>query len=616
MTEILFDLLVDPFGHREGALAPYLGRLRDALGPDARLNVLVQGGETLPEGVTRCDAATPLRALANATRLTATDHRHLVVLLAGVFPESALLAGLCSFFALDPLFGVVQPRFSREDTDEIWPLPPREADRPTSAMPRAALAKLPEWTVAPEMLAACLILRREIVANITLDETPFSSLAGAMRHFLCQARRRGFRTLIANRLVLPSPLPPELVYPTLSESDAGLARERHPDIEMADAWVGALPVRGLEPLAAAAAVPVRPKLLLDCRGMMDIHNGTSHSMLHFLDGFQTVGTDWDITLLAAPPAIAFHGLERRYPSMRLENVPSGAYAAAVSLNQPWGLGTIRDLHRHALLIFCNILDTIAWDIIFPCPEDAETTWHFVAEHADGLLFNSHFTKERFNTRFPIREGVARLVTHHSFSAAENTLPQVRGMPPGENILVFGNDYDHKDVEPSLLLLRDFFPFRRIVTFGVKKTAAHNVETLPSGYLPQEELDRLVASAGVVVFPSFYEGFGMPIIKALAYGRPVVARESALLTEIAAASRLPGILVTFCDPAELGEQVARALAGEPTNVVPQSGALGPGEMPADWAACAGRVLRLIRDLLPRTGSERWLRREYALRAAGM
>lgn len=615
MTDRFVDLLVD-LSDLESDPQPYVRCLRDVLGPDARIQVLTRAGDALPEGVTACDCATPGLALASAMTLAGASGRHLAVLFGDVLPESGLLAGLCALFAHDPLFGAVQPRFAQAATDGIWPLPPLKAGTPPLPMPRETLKRLPDALITPEVLAACTILRQEIVANIAPGDVPFTTLAGALRFFLSQARRRGFRTLVSNRLVLPSALPFKKVYPVMPESDAMLSGDLQSDMVMADDWLRALPVQALEPVAAAASATERRTLLLDCRGMMDIHNGTSHSMLHFLDGFQKAGTDWDITVLAAPPAIAFHGLRERYPALQLANTPSGAYAAAVGLNQPWGLGTVRDLHRHALMIFCNILDTIAWDIIFPCPAETEMTWNFVAEHADGLLFNSHFTEQRFNMRFPIAEGVARLVTHHSFSIAENTMPQLHGTPPGDYILVFGNDYDHKDVEPTLLLLREFFPFRRIVAFGVKHSAAHAVETMASGYLAQEDLERLVGSAGVVVFPSFYEGFGMPTIKALAYGRAVVARASTLLEEIAAVSQLPGQLAMFHDPASLGEQVARALAGNLTNVVPQAGGLQPGEEPVDWAACAARILRLIQNRLPQTGHARWLRRENALRAAGM
>ena len=54
------------------------------------------------------------------------------------------------------------------------------------------------------------------------------------------------------------------------------------------------------------------------------------------------------------------------------------------------------------------------------------------------------------------------------------------------------------------------------------------------------MHRLYAAAKLVVFPSFYEGFGLPVVTALAYGRTLCARESPVLTEVAlSAARAAG-----------------------------------------------------------------------------
>jgi len=54
-----------------------------------------------------------------------------------------------------------------------------------------------------------------------------------------------------------------------------------------------------------------------------------------------------------------------------------------------------------------------------------------------------------------------------------------------------------------------------------------------GYIPSAELATLMTNCAGVVFPSLYEGFGMPVIEAMATGVPVACSNRASLPEVAA-----------------------------------------------------------------------------------
>ena len=58
-----------------------------------------------------------------------------------------------------------------------------------------------------------------------------------------------------------------------------------------------------------------------------------------------------------------------------------------------------------------------------------------------------------------------------------------------------------------------------------------------GYLPTEELFSLMTNCGGLVFPSLYEGFGMPVIEAMAAGIPVACSSVAALREVVADSAI-------------------------------------------------------------------------------
>jgi glycosyltransferase involved in cell wall biosynthesis len=52
----------------------------------------------------------------------------------------------------------------------------------------------------------------------------------------------------------------------------------------------------------------------------------------------------------------------------------------------------------------------------------------------------------------------------------------------------------------------------------------------TGYLPDEELARLTASAYAMVYPSVFEGFGLPVVEAMQSGVPVVTSNTSALPE--------------------------------------------------------------------------------------
>jgi glycosyltransferase involved in cell wall biosynthesis len=329
--------------------------------------------------------------------------------------------------------------------------------------------------------------------------------------------------------------------------------------------------------------------------------------LGYLDGFVAQVPNWDIHVVSSPAARAAHDLVARYPQFRHHaDAPDGGYAAAVLLNQPWEIGQVVGLHRQAFVTAFVVLDTIAWDI-HPGQTRLDATWRFIAQHADGLFYISHFTKERFNQRFPVSAGVSETVTHLSFAQEDHVRSLAPRVAVKNQILVFGNDYVHKDVRPTVQLLADAFPFHRITMFGVEHAPSPNVTAIPSGHLSRTTLHDLIAGAGVMVFPSYYEGFGLPVVEGLAYGRPVLVRRSALWNEIAAFSRLPGKLIDFDDAASLVEGVGLA-----TTELPSGTALPPGTAPANWTECVKRMVELLTERLAMPVVEHWWLRESALR----
>jgi glycosyltransferase involved in cell wall biosynthesis len=74
-----------------------------------------------------------------------------------------------------------------------------------------------------------------------------------------------------------------------------------------------------------------------------------------------------------------------------------------------------------------------------------------------------------------------------------------------------------------------------------------------GYVPKDELAELYRGAAALVLPSRFEGFGLPVLEAMACGTPVVAAPEPALREVA------GDAAVYAEDGDFGAAVGRALA---------------------------------------------------------
>jgi len=163
--------------------------------------------------------------------------------------------------------------------------------------------------------------------------------------------------------------------------------------------------------------------------------------------------------------------------------------------------------------------------------------------------------------------------------------------PGDagHILLIGNDFEHKGLAPVLEWLPERFPQQQFVVIGQDNLRRPNVTALRSGQISVEAMERLFATARMLVFPSLYEGFGFPVVKGLGYGLDVLARRSDLLSEIGRQCAPRGRLVPFDDQASLAAVIGRILAGEDVETVSLGADVGVGAETVRWRDVASRIL---------------------------
>ena len=158
------------------------------------------------------------------------------------------------------------------------------------------------------------------------------------------------------------------------------------------------------------------------------------------------------------------------------------------------------------------------------------------------------------------------------------------LPEGRPLLLsLSAKRPHKNLEGLLDALARIPPERRPLAVLPGYTTPHELELRTRahrlgigedvrflGWISDADTEGLLALADVFVFPSFYEGFGLPVLEAMARGVPVASSDQASLREVA------GDAALLFDPAD-----PDAIAGAIERV------LGDGDL-ADRLRSAGRA----------------------------
>ncbi|AWN41418.1 glycosyltransferase family 4 protein [Methylobacterium durans] len=142
--------------------------------------------------------------------------------------------------------------------------------------------------------------------------------------------------------------------------------------------------------------------------------------------------------------------------------------------------------------------------------------------------------------------------------ADPTTLDRHGLSPDSYLLAIGSLSPHKNLATILeAQARQTGPLRRLVIAGGANPrifAAHGLPACPAaqfiGRVSDAELKALYAGAAALLFPSHFEGFGLPPLEAMRSGSPVIASTAAAVREVC------GEAVVYADPARADEWVTR------------------------------------------------------------
>ncbi|OGF24068.1 hypothetical protein A3H09_03550 [Candidatus Falkowbacteria bacterium RIFCSPLOWO2_12_FULL_45_13] len=223
---------------------------------------------------------------------------------------------------------------------------------------------------------------------------------------------------------------------------------------------------------------------------------------------------------------------------------------------------------------------------------------------------SVYTKKDIIERFKINpkkvtvtyEGVADFFRHSGAIDPSGRLLKYGLAKP--YLLYVGNAYPHKNLESlikafsligqrlkdlSLVLVgkEDYFYSR------LKKTAQGiNARIVFPGYVPDSDLKIIYAQALAYVFPSFYEGFGLPALEAMSFGLPVISSDRTCLPEILGQA---AVFFNPADQADMKEKIEMVIKDEKLRLeIAERGYRQVKKY--SWSDCVRKTLEVYNEVL--------------------
>ena len=543
---------------------------------------------------------------ANIALARGRDDGHDVLLLnSDALPRPGAFAEMAAVATLDPMIAAVSPR---SDNATICNSP-AAAEHRTGGRDRAYAAHraierhLPRVSYVPTALGFCLLVRHAMLVEFGLFDEVYGGGYNEENDFIRRCNRRGYRAVLANHAYVHhlggvSFALSAQTTDTREVANREILLGRYPEYDTVVArWFAGAEYRAQRLLSGLVSdEDGRWRLLFDCSALRPSYNGTFEYIRALLTAFAARHAgDFDIAVLCEQDAFAFHDLDRIVGLRRIDAAAALARpaAAVVRLTQPFSFADLAPLGDYAPVCAVLMLDTIAMDCQQLDDVGLDAVWATMADSIDALGFISTFSRDQFRRRFDVPGRVVEFVSRCSTDVADYRpfADDRTAEQGGDGVLLVGNHYPHKHVREALTALRDAVPDLPVTVLGAEVEPGAGVAAYYAGDQPQALVDDLYRHADVVLFPSHYEGFGLPILHGLARRRPVVARDLPSAREIKALSadgdnlHLAGstaaMIALAIDPPRWRETPPRA-----------------GAAPAGWDAAADAVADAVSRALDR------------------
>ena len=401
---------------------------------------------------------------------------------------------------------------------------------------------LPRYTVLPTGVGFAFLTKRELVDRYGLFDEVYSPGYNEENDYCARINQYGYNVVMANRAY---------VYHFESKS-FGNEKKQQLEARNREVFCGRYPYydtlidryfnQRISPLEyyadlIADGVYEKPRVLISLYEVPSSFNGTAQYGLSVTQAFYEQYHDkYDIHILINKEADDLHKVSEKYPHVWYPHTIQGTFHIAFAPSQIFHLEHLLVLNRVALKYAFAMQDIISIRSHYLLMDDYERLEIFrrSIDYCDGIVGISKFTlkdtRDYYTDEFAKRD-IPEAIIYHGMKEDIPDGAAEKELPYSEYFMVFGNFYKHKNLAETLPYLEKCDA--NFVVLGAKNEGklAGNVYGYPSGGLSDVFIRDMVQKSRGIIFPSVYEGFGLPFLDGIKYDKKLVVTDNELNREL-------------------------------------------------------------------------------------
>lgn len=416
---------------------------------------------------------------------------------------------------------------------------------------------LPRYSVIPTGVGFCLLIRRDLIERFGLFDAAYGRGYNEENDFCCRINRYGYSAIMANRAYVfhrDTSSFSAAERALLDSRNSVTLQKRYPEYKAAVQKYFGLQLSATDHFAdiLGECYPQK-KILVDLSHLPAAYNGSSEYALHLLRHLAPIlGEEYDLSIAVSRPFDMLFAISSTYENVLFyEEVREKRFDLVFVPHQIFGIGHLSLLNYLAPRWAVTMHDVISLRCNKLHTSDTELSTKLITRYADGLLCISNTAKKDMEEYLGNEVFTEPTVIYHGYSEEKlHTAEQVPLPFQADFFLLVGNHFSHKAISRTIAAVPADIA---VVVLGGKKQKSLtrlNTHVVVSGHTPESDISAIYKSCKGIIFPSQYEGFGLPLLHAAAYRKQIIVCNTEVNREVCDAFNLKPYVRFFNEFSEI------------------------------------------------------------------